>query len=164
MRPRASSATSLGELKGRPSNRAARITLLPVFMSVRVIRRPPNQAPSATTSRPWASNSIPLDMPLGERNTVPVGRRCRTLGEESLAEQALELGTRSHDGRIALHDAGCLCDRKLGREGKAESDSDKNEPSHRTPPVGPHPLSPSPSRRGGTSGVPPLPKGEGVRG
>src|SRR5713101_7158145 len=67
MRPRASSTRSLGELKGRPLKSPARITLLPVFMSVRVIRRPPNAAPSATTSRPWASNTIPLDMPLGER-------------------------------------------------------------------------------------------------
>jgi uroporphyrin-III C-methyltransferase / precorrin-2 dehydrogenase / sirohydrochlorin ferrochelatase len=32
------------------------------------------------------------------------------------------------------------------------------------PPPGPHPLSPSPFRRGGTSRVPPLPQGEGVRG
>src|SRR5439155_12922051 len=31
-------------------------------------------------------------------------------------------------------------------------------------PWSPHPLSPSPFRRGGTSCVPPLPKGEGVRG
>ena len=48
------------------------IQLLPVFMSVRVMRRPPNPAPSATTMRSCSSNTIPLDIPLGERNTVAV--------------------------------------------------------------------------------------------
>src|SRR5256885_11044603 len=96
MRPRASSTRSFGELNGRPSNSAARITLLPVFMSVRVIRPPPNAAPSATTSRPCPSNTIPLDMPLGERSEEhtselqsPCNLVCRLLLEKKKPPHSL---------------------------------------------------------------------------
>ena len=52
------------------------IQLLPVFMSVRVTRRPPKSAPSQTIMLPAASNLMPLDMPLGERKIVGLaGRR-----------------------------------------------------------------------------------------
>ncbi|MFO0825405.1 MAG: hypothetical protein U0792_20180 [Gemmataceae bacterium] len=43
---------------------------LPVFMSVRVTRRPPKSAPSAASRLPSASNFSPFDIPLGERKIV----------------------------------------------------------------------------------------------
>ena len=50
------------------------IRAFPVAMSVRVTRRPPKSAPSATIMLPAASNLIPLDIPLGERkiSALPV--------------------------------------------------------------------------------------------
>src|SRR5438105_3042264 len=163
MRPRASSTRSFGELNGRPSNSAARITLLPVFISVRVIRRPPNAAPSATTSRPWPSNTIPLDMPLGERKTAVVlvrgsqrqmtrlisggladrdvreihraVRRLRgTLGEEPVVEQTLELGARRYDGRI-------LCGQHVGSEDDEHSHDTNPAPHHAAAAAGAGPAS-----------------------
>ena len=61
---------SFGELNARPSKLLAKMYALPVFMSVRVTRRPPWSDPSAASRSPLASNFNPFDMPLGERKIV----------------------------------------------------------------------------------------------
>src|SRR6266699_2612503 len=83
--------------------------------------------------------------------------------------QSLELGSKIRAIERAAHPPPArprlgFGGRRGPRQGRGLSHGDLRQEKQRKKRPRPHPLSPSPCRRGGTSGVPPLPEGEGARG